>query len=104
MEQAGASAASPARTRPSERSEHVDGGEDDDPHHIDEVPVDARHLDAEVTLRVLPEVTAPGADVGEGEQDQADRDVRSVQAREAVEDRAEGRVASAEAQMNVLVE
>ena len=39
-----------------EELEDVDGGEDDDPHDVDEVPVDARHLDAEVVLRLGPEV------------------------------------------------
>ena len=50
------------------------------------------------------EVAAPGADVGEAEQQQADEDVRSVQAGEAVEDRAEGAVAGAEADVDVLVD
>src|SRR4051794_9678293 len=84
--------------------EDVDGREDDDPHHVDEVPVDARHLDAEVVLRVRSEVAAPGADVGEGEQHQTDEDVGAVQAREAVEDRAEGAVAGREADVDVLVD
>ena len=34
--------------RLSRLSEDVDGGEDDDPHYVDEVPVDPGHLDAEV--------------------------------------------------------
>ena len=75
----------------SSRCKDVDGDEDDDPHHVDEVPVDARHLDAEVVLRLGAEVAAEGADRGEAEQQQADEDVGAVQAGEAVEDRAEGR-------------
>ena len=41
------------------RSEDVDRRVDDDPHHVDEVPVDARHLDAAVLLGRV--VAAEGA-------------------------------------------
>ena len=86
------------------RSEDVDGHVDDDPHDVDEVPVDARHLDAEVVLRLGAEVAAEGADRREAEQHQADEDVGAVQAGEAVEDRAEAEVAGAEADVDVLVD
>src|SRR6476660_6345200 len=84
--------------------EDVDRREDDDPHDVHEVPVDARHLDAQVLLRLLREVAAPGADVGEGQQDEADGHVRAVQAREAVEDRAEGVRVGREVEVGVLVD
>jgi hypothetical protein len=32
--------------------EDVDGGVDDDPHHVHEVPVDPRHLDPQMLLRL----------------------------------------------------
>ena len=82
--------------------EDVDGRVDDDPHHVDEVPVDARHLDAAVVLG--REVAAEGADRDEQQQRQADEDVRAVQAGEAVEDRALGAVLRREADVDVLVD
>src|SRR5262249_20988867 len=84
--------------------EDVDRGEDDDPHHVDEVPVDARHLDPEVFLLLGAEMAAEGADRREAEQTQADEDVGAVEARQAVEDRTEAEVAGAEAEMRVLVD
>src|SRR6476659_5334290 len=102
----------PVFTRPREKSsclhnvrlEDVHSQENDDPHDVDEVPVDARHLDAEVVLGLGPEMAAEGADRGEAEQHQADEDVGAVQSREAVEDRAEGQVPGAEADVRVLVD
>src|SRR5690349_9934048 len=84
--------------------EDVDRHEDDDPHDVDEVPVDARHLDAEVVLHVGAEVAAEGADRREREQHQADEDVGPVETGEAVEDRAEREVAGAETEVHVLVD
>src|SRR5947208_16921231 len=94
----------PGRSLPKPSLEDVHRREDDDPHDVDEVPVDARYLDAEVLLRLLREVAAPGADVGEGEEHQTDGDVGAVEAGEAVEDRGEGVDAGAEAEVDVLVE
>ena len=45
--------------------------EHDDPHDVDEVPVDPRHLDAAVLLGRV--VAAEGADGDDQQQDQADR-------------------------------
>src|SRR5688500_17148472 len=50
----------------------VDRHEDDDPHDVYEVPVDARDLDAQVVLRLGAEVPPVGADVREGEQEEPD--------------------------------
>src|SRR5947208_13507351 len=94
----------PGRSLPKPSLEDVDRREDDDPHDVDEVPVDARHLDAEVLLRLRAEVAAPGANVGEGQEDEADRDVGAVEAGQRVEDRREGVGAGAEAQVDVLVD
>ena len=69
-----------------ERLEDVDRRVDDDPHHVDEVPVDPRHLHAAVLL--LGEVPAEGADRREQQQGQADEDVGTVQPGQPVEDRA----------------
>src|SRR5215211_757269 len=84
--------------------EDVNRDVDDDPHDVDEVPVDAWHLDAEVVLGFRAEVAAEGADRREREEHQADEDVGSVEAGEAVEDRAEGEVTGAEAEVHVLVD
>src|SRR5436190_8906349 len=86
------------------RLEDVDGGEDDDPHHVDEVPVDPGHLDAEMVLRLRAVVAPPGADVRDPQQDEPDGDVGTVQAGEAVEDRSERVVPGAEADVDVLVD
>src|SRR5438128_8259702 len=58
-------------------SDDVDGHVDDDPHDVDEVPVDPRQLDSVVVL--LREVPAEGADRREQEQRQADEHVHAVQ-------------------------
>src|SRR6266852_1396895 len=57
-----------AARRARNRLEDVDGEEHDDPHDVDEVPVDARDLDPEVILGLLAEVAAEGPDRGEGQQ------------------------------------
>src|SRR5215203_3946521 len=92
------------RRRFAAASEDVDGDEHDDPHDVDEVPVDPWHLDPEMILRVGPEVAAEGTDRREREQHQTGEDVGSVEAGEAVEDRAEPEVPGAEAEVDVLVE
>src|SRR5918998_5013025 len=58
--------------------DHVDGHVDDDPHDVDEVPVEAGDLDAEVVVRLWAEVAADRADEGEEEQVQPDEDVHPV--------------------------
>ena len=73
---------------------------DHDPHDVDEVPVDPRNLDAAVMLG--REVAPESADGHERQQGQADEDVRSVQAREPVEDRAEAPIVRREADPRVL--
>src|SRR5436305_2288104 len=83
------------------RSEDVDRREDDDPHHVDEVPVDPADLDAVMVLgREMP---PEGADRHERENREPDEHVAAVQAREAEEDRGEGAVRQVEARPHVLV-
>src|SRR3954469_6618703 len=66
------------------RSKNVNGRINEDPHDVDEVPVDARHFDPPV---LLGRVMAPeGADRREQQQGEADEDVGSVKAGEPVED------------------
>src|SRR5437773_894112 len=84
------------------RSEDVDRRVDDDPHHVDEVPVDPGDLDAEVRLRRV--VAAIGPDGRRQEQRQADEDVRSVQSGQAVEDRPERVRVKREAEARVLAD
>src|SRR5947209_17245329 len=75
---------------------------DDDPHNVDEVPVDARYLDAAVLLRT--EVPSVRAYDRVQEQVEADEHVRAVEAGEPVEDRALGGVLGREADVHVLVD
>src|SRR5436190_17281991 len=75
------------RTSPGGALQDVDGHVDDDPHHVDEVPVDPADLDAVVV--VGREVPAERTDRHEQQDREADEHVRAVQSREAVEDRRE---------------
>src|SRR6476620_5767035 len=89
---------------PERFSEDVDRRVDDDPHDVDEVPVDPWDLDAQVLLRLRGEVAAPDADIGGCQEPQPDGHVGAVESGQGVEDRAEGGVAGAEAEVPVLVE
>src|SRR5215831_7727746 len=80
--------------------EEIDRRVHDDPHYVDEVPVDSGKLDAVVVLRRV--VTAEAADRHHEEEAQADRHVRPVQPREAEEDRGERAGARVEADVQVL--
>src|SRR3954469_5648564 len=98
------------KASPSERSgfstagrlQDVHGQVHDDPHDVDEVPVDPRYLDAAVGVR--REVAAEGADHDHQEKRESDEDVRAVEARQAVEDRRLREVARREADVDVLVD
>ena len=68
------------------RSDYVDRDENYDPHDVDEVPVDAWNLYPKVILLLRPEMPPPGPDIGEGEQQQPNKDVGTVKAGEAEED------------------
>src|SRR4051812_43202446 len=69
------------------RSEDVNRRVHDDPHHVDEMPVDPGQLDAVmVPGREMP---AERANRHEGQDRQADEDVRAVKPRQAEEDRRE---------------
>src|SRR3954447_6927184 len=81
-------------------SEEGDRRVHDDPHYVDEVPVDPADLDAVVVLG--REVPAEGADGHEEQDREADEDVRAVEAGEAVEDRPERAVMRGEADAGVL--
>src|SRR3954447_3909984 len=65
--------------------EDVDGRVHDDPHHVDEVPVDPGDLDAVVVLGRV--VAAKRAHRRHREQRETDEDVRAVQAGQAEERR-----------------
>src|SRR3990172_1395379 len=81
-------------------SEEVDRRVDDDPHDVDEVPVDPGQLDSVVMLR--REVAAESADRHHQEEREPNRDMRAVEARQPEEDRCEGAVASVEPDIQVL--
>src|SRR5580700_5798086 len=70
--------------------EEVDGREDDDPDDVDEVPVEAHHLDIDRLL--LGQPAREGVDQHPGEPDDADQHVEPVGAREREERRPEDAV------------
>jgi hypothetical protein len=76
-------------------SDQIDGRVHDNPHYVDEVPIDPADLDSVVVLR--REMAPEGADRHEEQDGQADEDVGSVEAGQGVEDRAEGAVVRREA-------
>ena len=80
---------------------HIDAGEQEQPHHVDEVPVPGGGLEAEMLLR--REVAAHGTDQAHGEEDGADDDVEAVEAGRHEEGRAIDVVGEAEAGMHVLI-
>src|SRR5262245_7712737 len=82
--------------------EDVDRRENDDPHHVDEVPVDPADLDAVMVLG--GEMPAEGADRHEQEDREPDEDVATVEAGQAEKDRWERAVLRREAGPHVLVE
>src|SRR3954447_17909617 len=67
--------------------EQVDGGEQGDPDHVDEVPVVRGH-DGAGGLRMPEPASRERASDDQQEGDQASRDVQAVEARREVEDRA----------------
>ena len=72
---------------PASRRDQVDEGEDDDPHDVDEVPVQTDQLD---DLGLVAGDLAPRSDDHQRQQhDDADGDVDAVEAGERVEARAE---------------
>src|SRR5262249_33638792 len=74
-------------TSTSSAPDHVDDGEDDDPHRVDEVPVEGEHPDPR---RVLADDAAgEGEDRHDRHEDEADDDVEGVQADERVVRRSE---------------
>src|SRR6476619_3234717 len=82
------------------RLEDVHGEVHDDPHHVDEVPVDAGDLEPVVMLR--REVTLEGSHRRDREERETDEDVGAVQARQPEEDRSKRAVARVEPDVRVL--
>src|SRR5437879_13172877 len=84
------------------RGDQVDDGEDHDPHHVDEVPVEADQLHLE---RVRRRDLAHAGQLEEREQhEDADGHVRTVEARQHEEGRAEGARLDREALLEELRE
>src|SRR6476646_4630923 len=82
--------------------EKIDGHVHDDPHYVDEVPIDPAQLDPVVVLgREMP---AERADRHHEQDHQADEDVRSVEAGQAEERRGERGVPRVETEAAVLDE
>src|SRR5579864_7169378 len=85
-----------------EALEHVHGRVHDDPHDVDEVPIDPRHLHAQVMLRrVMP---AEGADRDDRQRAEADEHVRAVEPGQRVEDGSLGGILRGKADVDVLVD
>src|SRR3989304_8691946 len=82
-------------------SPHIDAGEQEQPHHVDEVPVPGGSLEAEMLLR--REVAAHRPDQAYRQEDGADNDVEAMEARGHEEGRAVDVVGEAEAGMHVLI-
>src|SRR5215470_571216 len=61
------------------RAPHIDAGEQEDPHHVDEVPVPGGELEPEVLRRI--EMPGEGADQTNNEKQAADDDVESMEPR-----------------------
>src|SRR3954451_7536150 len=95
-------ASSSDRSGPHTWSEEVDRREDDHPHHVDEVPVDARHLDAAVLLGGEVPLERPHGH--HREEREADEHVRAVETGQAVEDRHLRGVVRSNPEMDVLVD
>src|SRR4051812_730880 len=73
------------RVRRAPAAPDVDADEQEQPHHIDEMPIPGGRLEPEMLLR--PEMAFVGADQADGEKDGADDDVRAVEARRHEEGR-----------------
>src|SRR3712207_445965 len=80
---------------------YVDGGEEEKPHHVDEVPVPGRELEAQMLLG--REVAAIGAQQADGQEDRADDHMSAVEARRHEEGGAVDVAAEPESRVAVLV-
>src|ERR1700745_1679992 len=80
--------------------EDVDRRVHDDPHNVDEVPIDTADLDSVVMLG--REMAAEGTCRHEREDRQTDEDMGTVEPGETEEDRREGPVRGVEADAGVL--
>src|SRR3954470_15335542 len=80
---------------------YVDGGEEEEPDHVHEVPVPSGEFEAEVLLG--REVAAIGAQQADGQEDRADDHVRPVEARRHEEGGAVDVAFEAEGSVAVLV-
>src|SRR6185503_9746144 len=83
------------------RSENVDDGEQQDPHDVDEVPVEAGHLEAEMLGRRV--VTADRSQERDRQQRGTNQHVQAVQAGQREERRGERPVRGDEPERVVLV-
>ena len=97
----GASHGLSGRPRVAAIAPHVDRGEEEQPHHVDEVPVPGGELEAEMLLRrEMAEIDPEEAD---GEEDRADDHVGAVEAGRHEEGRAVDVAFEAEGGVAVLV-
>ncbi len=82
-------------------SPDIDADEQEQPHHVDEVPVPGGELEAEMLLR--REVTGVGAQQADQQEDGADQHVEAVEARGHEEGRAVDVAREAERRVAVLI-
>src|SRR5271165_5087633 len=87
--------------RRSPRAPEIDAAEQEQPHHVDEVPVPGRELKAEV----MPwgELAGKGAEKTYGEENDADYDMRTVEPGRHEEGRPVDRVFERERRVDILV-
>src|SRR5215472_3212724 len=67
-------------------SEHVDAGKEEQPHHVDEVPIPRRRLESEMTSRC--ELSHDSAEEAHRKEDRADDHVKAVKSGRHEEGRA----------------
>src|SRR6185437_1999009 len=83
------------------RPPHIDEGEEEQPHDVDEVPVPGGGFEAEVM--VGREVAAHGANKADDQEDRADDDMRAVEAGRHEEGRAVDTALEGERRVRIFV-
>ena len=81
-------------------TEEVDADEEEQPDHVDEMPVPGRGLEAEMMVRL--EMTGPGPEEADDQEGRADDDVEAVEARRHEEGRGIDAAAEVEGGMAVF--
>src|SRR5690606_26431212 len=89
------------RHRRTKAAPYIDAGEQEQPHHVDKVPIPGGRLEAEMLLR--REVPRQGAEEADRKEDGPDYDVETVKSRRHEERGAVDRIAERERCVDVLI-